>query len=279
MPELPEIETLRHDLEREVGGKRIKEVELAGAKVVGRHPTRKHFISRVEGAKVQSVRRRGSILLLPLDNDETIVIDLSSGGHLRRQSSREAVDPHTQATFTFTQGGQLRLVDPSGGKAQMFVATAEELAEAMPELDELGRDPLAEPISWLTFGELLRSAKQRVKSFLTDPRMLAGVGAVYSDEILYDSGLRGDRWTTELSAQEVRRLYRAVVETMHEAVKHRGVTLRGDGFVDLAGRPGGYTEYLNVYDREGQACRRCRAVIVKRKMGGAVSFMCDQCQV
>jgi formamidopyrimidine-DNA glycosylase len=279
MPELPEIETLRHDLEREVAGKRIKTVELSSAKIVSRHANRKQFITKVEGAKVNSAKRRGDLVLLALDNDHTIVVDLTTSGYLRRTPTKNATEPHTLGVFTFTQHGQLRLIDPADGQAQMFVGTAEEVAEQFPGLNNLGRDPLNEPMSWLTFGELLRANRLRLKAFLTDSSVLAGIGPMYSDEILFEAGLRPDRWSNELSSQEVRRLYRAVVETMHEAVKHRGVTLGPDGFHDLAGRAGGFGEYLNVYDREGEACPRCRAVVVKRRIGGKATFMCEQCQV
>jgi formamidopyrimidine-DNA glycosylase len=131
----------------------------------------------------------------------------------------------------------------------------------------------------VTFGELLHRNKLKLKNFLTDQTVVAGLGPVYSDEILYEAGLRPDRMSNELSSQEIRRLYRAVVEMMHEGMKHRGVTLDDDGFLDLAGKPGGFTELLNVYGRDGLACRRCRAVISKRKMAGTTVYLCEQCQV
>lgn len=279
MPELPEIETLRHDLEREVGGKRIRSVELHSAKVVHHHANRKQFIGLVEGAKFKAVRRKAGVLLIPLDNDYVLVIDLRNGGRLRRASAREAMEPKTQAVFTFTQGGHLRLIDPADGAAQMAVVPVDEVDTAFPELAELGVDPVAEPISWVVFGDLLRAHHLKLKQFLTDQTIVAGLGPVYSDEILYEAGLRPDRWSNELSAQEVRRLYRAVVEAMHEGIKHRGVTLGDDGFTDLAGRPGGFTDMLHVYRRDGLACLRCRSVISKKKMAGTTVYMCLECQV
>lgn len=279
MTELPEIETLRHDLEREVGGKRVKSVELNSAKVVSRHANRKQFASHLEGAKLTAVKRRGALLFIPLDTDETLVVDLRAGGRLRRASTREAVEPKTQAVISFTQGGQLRLIDPSDGAAQMFIVASDTLDDALPELASLGVDPVAEPISWVAFGELLRSHRLKLKSFLTDQTIIAGLGSVYSDEILYEAGLRPDRVSNQLSAQEIRRLYRAVVETMHEGMKHRGVTIGDDGFTDLTGKRGGFTDLLNVYGRDGQACRRCRSAVVKKRMAGTVTYLCQQCQV
>ena len=109
--------------------------------------------------------------------------------------------------------------------------------------------------------------------------MIAGIGPVYADEILHASGLRPDREVSSLSTQEIRRLYRSLVETMHEAAKHRGVTLADKVFTDLTGKPGGWTDELKVYERDGQACRRCRSVVVKVRAGNKTVYMCPDCQV
>ena len=98
-----------------------------------------------------------------------------------------------------------------------------------------------------------------------DPEVVAGIGPIYSDEILWEAGLRHDRTSDSLSSQEIRRLFRALVETLHEAVKHRGTTIDEHPFVDLYGKPGDYQDELKVYAREGEPCRRCRAPIVKAR--------------
>jgi formamidopyrimidine-DNA glycosylase len=102
---------------------------------------------------------------------------------------------------------------------------------------------------------------------------------MYSDEILFHSGLRYDRVTTSLSAQEIRRLYRAVVETIHEAVKYGGTTLGEDGWVGLTGKPGEYQEYLAVYKRDGEMSPRARGPIVKARFGSGYTYFCEQTQV
>ncbi len=279
MAELPEIETLRHDLEREFAGKRIKAVELTGMKCVARHQNRKQVASRLEGAKVSAVRRQGLLLICKLDTDDLLVIDAREAGHLMRSPAKDALEPHTQAVITFTQGPQLRVVDPTDGGLQLFVVEAERLTEEVPELEQLGLDPVTSPISWLSFADLVRRNKVKLKTLLTDPTVLVGIGAVYSDEILWDAGLRADRLSDELSTQEMRRLNRSVVETMHDAIKHRGTTLGDEGWKDLSGKPGGYQEYLDAYQRDGQACRRCRGTITKRKYGSRFTWSCEDCQV
>ena len=112
-----------------------------------------------------------------------------------------------------------------------------------------------------------------------DPEVVAGIGPIYSDEILWEAGLRYDRISSELSSQEIRRLFRALVETLHEAVKHRGTTVDDCPFVDLYGKPGDYQGELKVYGREGEPCRRCRAPIAKARFANRPLYYCDACQV
>lgn len=279
MAELPEIETLRHDLEREVAGKRIKTVEFTGMKALSHYQNRKQVAARLDGTKVASVKRRGLLLLFKLDSGELLVVSPGESGQLRRAAAKDPVVPHTQAVVTFTQGGQLRVIDPSDGGLQIYVVPADQLEEEFPELATYGPDPVDEPMSWLAFADLLRKHDLKLKAFLTDPTVILGIGPVYSDEILWDAGLRADRLSNALSSQEIRRLYRSVVETMHDAMKHRGTSIGGTPWTDLAGRPGGFQDLLNAYGRDGQACKRCRGVIGKKKVGNKVTYCCDDCQV
>ncbi len=279
MAELPEIETLRHDLEREVAGKRIKTVELAGMKSLNFHQNRKQVISRLEGTKIGGVRRRGLHLIFRLDSGDVFVVNAAAAGHIRRAATKEETEPKTQAVITFTQGGQLRIVDPTEGGLQMLVTEADEIETAIPALAAEGPDPVSQPMSWVRFADTLRQTSTKLKTLLMDPTVIAGIGTMYSDEILWDAGLRADRVSNALSTQEERRLYRSIVEMMHDAIKHRGTTLGEDGFTDLAGKPGGFQIYLNAYERAGQACKRCRGTITKRKVAGKVNFACEDCQV
>ena len=277
MPELPEVETIRRGLEREVVGKRIKTVEVHGTRTV-RRQTKKQLISRLEGVKITGVDRRGKYLVLKLDSAELLVIHLRMSGQLLRATPKDPVIKHTHVVISFTQGGQLRFVDPRTF-GEVFVTVKDELTSAIPELADLGMDPLDEPISWVTFGQRLLARTTKLKQLLMDQSFIAGIGNIYSDEILWEAGLRHDRTPQTLSSMEVRRLYRAVVEVLHEAVKHRGSTLGDQQYVDLHGKPGEYQTMHQVYDREGQACRRCRAVITKAKVAGRSSYFCPACQV
>ena len=278
MPELPEVETIRRDLEREVVGKRIKSVEVSGNRSIRRHPSKKHFIARLDGAKITGVDRKGKYLLVRLDNGEVLVVHLGMSGQLLRATAREPVVKHTHVVITFTQQGQLRYVDPRTF-GELFVTAPENLEDEVPELADLGFDPVEEPMSWTAFGEALVHRKGKLKTVLMDQRFIAGIGNIYSDEILFAAGLRHDRATETLSTQEIRRLYRALVETLHDAIKHRGSSLADEQYRDLFGEVGEFQLQHKVYAREGEACRRCRAAIVRSKFQGRSTFYCEHCQV
>jgi len=162
----------------------------------------------------------------------------------------------------------------------MFVTTPDELDALVPELATLGIDPVEEPMSWQTFGHLLMRHQMKLKAFLMDQSILAGLGNIYSDEILFAAGLRYDRQSDSLSTQEMRRLYRSLVETLHDAIKYGGSTLADKQYVDLNGKAGEFQEHHKVYDHEKEPCRRCRRnLIQKAKFQGRSTFYCDVCQV
>jgi len=279
MPELPEVETIRRDLEKEIVGRRIKSVEVKGRRSIRRHKTGAEFRSRLEGRKVTAVRRGGKYLLIDLDDGDVLVVHLGMSGQLlRAKSAKDPLERHTHVVITFTQGGQLRFVDPRTF-GELFVTKADELSSAVPELTHLGFDPLEDVMSWDRFGMMLAGRHANLKSLLMDQKFVAGIGNIYSDEILFAAGLRYDRQSDSLSAQEVRRLYRAMIETLSEAVKMRGSSLADEQYRDLYGEVGEYQGQHQVYDRDGRPCRRCRNRVVKVKFNGRSAYLCEHCQI
>jgi formamidopyrimidine-DNA glycosylase len=280
VPELPEVETLRLDLDKEVGGRKVKAVEVRAAKVVRRHRNRKEFAGRLVGRKLGAATRLGNLLLLGLDGaPETaaLVVDLGPGGRLLKQRSAAPVDRQTDAVVTFTIGGDLRALD-LGEEGELFLAGQAEL----DELDERWHgviDPLADALAWQALGTGLGSRQERLRTLLTDPGFVAGIGPVYADEILWAGGLRWDRESDGLSAQEVRRLHRAIQEVVQEAVRLRGVSVGDTPWLDLQGNKGEFGPQLSVYQREGQPCRRCRTPLVSERIKrGAITYYCPKCQ-
>jgi formamidopyrimidine-DNA glycosylase len=279
MPELPEVEVMRRDLEREVVGKKIKAVEVTGTRSVRRHKNRKEFATILTGRKITAVQRRGKYLVMKLDGTDALIVHLGMSGQLlRAKTAREKAPKHTHVAITFTQGGLLRFVDPRTF-GEMFVAPYDEIDQQVDELAHLGLDPLETALSWDLFGRMLAEKKTKLKPLLMDQKFIAGIGNVYSDEILFEAGLKWERQSDSLSQQEVRRLYRAITETLNGAVKYRGSSLADEQYVDLFGKPGEYQEHHQVYGREGLACVRCRRPIQRARYSNRSTFYCDACQV
>jgi formamidopyrimidine-DNA glycosylase len=278
VPELPEVETIRRDLDREFVGRRVKSVEVNGQRSVRRHNSDKEFVARLEGRKVDAVHRKGKYLLIRLDDGDVLVAHLGMSGQLLRANQKDPLDKHTHVVITFNQGGQLRFVDPRTF-GELFVTAPDHLEDELPELAHLGFDPLDQVMSWTHFGDLLQLRRTKLKALMMDQRFIAGIGNLYADEILFAAGLRYDRSSDTLSAQEVRRLYRAIIETLQDAIKHRGSSLADEQYRDLFGDIGAFQSQHQVYDREGQPCRRCRTLIVRVKANGRATFLCPHCQV
>jgi formamidopyrimidine-DNA glycosylase len=278
--ELPEVEVMRRDLEKEVVGRRVKTAEVRPSKnamrVIRRHGKRKEFTSRIEGRKISKVERHGKYILMELDDGDVLVAHFGMSGQFVRGNKRMPVAPHTHIVMTFTQGGDLRFIDPRTF-GELFITTQDELGK-VKELNHIAIDPLDQVFTWPTFQMKLAEKAAKMKSLLMDQKFISGLGNIYSDEVLFAAGLRYDRMSDTLSSQEVRRLYRAIQETLQDAIRYRGTTLEDDAYVDLNGEPGGFQAELKVYGRAGQPCRRCRTPIESVKIGGRSAYYCPQCQ-
>jgi DNA-formamidopyrimidine glycosylase len=141
MPELPEVETIRRDLEKEVQGKRIKSVDVSGLRSIRRHTNKKQFTSRLEGKKIESVGRRGKNLMVDL-GDDLLVVHLGMSGQLLKAAPKDPAIKHTHVVFNLSPGGQLRYVD-TRTFGELYVVSKAAMAEEAPELTELGFDPVA----------------------------------------------------------------------------------------------------------------------------------------
>ena len=278
--ELPEVEVMRRDLEKEVVGRRIKDVDVRpqrnAMRVIRRHARRKEFADRLVGRKIIKVDRRGKYVLLYLEGGDVLVVHFGMSGQFVRGTKRQPLQPHTHVVMEFAQGGDLRFVDPRTF-GEMFVTSVDELGK-VKELEHIAIDPLEDTFTWQEFSAELARRATKLKPLLMDQKFVSGLGNIYSDEVLFQAGLRHDRTSDSLSSQEVRRLYRAMREVLQDAVRFRGTTLDDEAYVDLFGKPGEFQHELKVYGRRGQPCRRCRTPIDSVKIGGRNSYFCPQCQ-
>ncbi|MGZ8602158.1 MAG: Fpg/Nei family DNA glycosylase, partial [Actinomycetota bacterium] len=181
--ELPEVEVMRRDLEKDVVGLRIKGAEVKSSKnamrVIRRHKTRKDFTSRLVGRKIAKVERRGKYILMTLDSGDVLIVHFGMSGQFHRGTGRVAMPPHTHVVLTFQQRGDLRYVDPRTF-GEMFVTGADDLGK-VKELQHLAIDPLDQVFTWPTFQFLLADRASKMKQLLMDQKFISGLGNIYSD--------------------------------------------------------------------------------------------------
>ena len=273
MPELPEVETIRRDLVPVVVGKRIVEVEATGARTVRRRGA-EELVARVEGRVITGLTRLGKYLQLGLDGGDVVVVHLGMSGQLLLvQAAAEARPRHTHVVLTLDDGCELRFVDPRTF-GEVFVTGA-----GVPELAHVGIDALEGVRSAAHLGEVLRARRSMLKPLLMGQRSVAGLGNIYTDEVLFAAGVRHDRRSDTLSSVEVDRLHAAMTAILCRAIEHRGSSLSDLQYRDAGGRVGGFQSLLQVYDRAGQPCSRCGEPIARDKSAGRSTFHCPRCQV
>ena len=282
MPELPEVEVVRQGLVREVAGREVTSVAVTGVRTVRRQPA-EALTDRLRGARLGEAGRIGKFLLMPLDDGrDTLVIHLRMSGQLLLTPPEWPLAKHTHAVLGLSDGRQLRFVDPRTF-GELFVTPSPPgspgASPGLPAaLAHLGPDPLSPGWSAAVLGRRLAGRTARLKLLLMDQRFVAGIGNIYSDEALFEAGLRFDRPAGSLSVDEVGRLHQAVRTTLRDAVAHRGSSLRDAQYVDLFGAPGEYQHRHRVYGREGEPCPRCGGPVRRISLRGRSTFLCEACQ-
>ena len=276
---LPEAEIVRRDLDRDLVGKKIKDVDVSVAKVVKRSGNRTTIANALIGVKLTSLERIGTHLVFGLDSDDLLVLALSHTTSVRRNANEDKVEDDTVFTITFTQTGQLRLIDPKETVEVFLVPADQPLEDTVPEIADFGMDPLAKPMAWTDFGRRILRLDGKLKTILCDDSVIVGLGDIYSDEILFEASLRYDRTGSSLNTQEVRRFFRSVVRVLNDAVKYRGTTIDAAPFVDPAGNPGNFQDHLQVFGKHGGLSPRSRQPLVRSKFAGRWTYYCDQSQV
>jgi formamidopyrimidine-DNA glycosylase len=277
VPELPEVETLRRGVDAEMTGRSVTEVTATGARTFRRHGAPDDFVARLRGRRLAVTARRGKYLLLHLDSGDVVVVHMGMSGQLLAADAGTPVGKHTHAVVTFDTDQQLRFVDPRTF-GEVFITTADGPGAVVPELAHLGPEPLDEAMTPSVLAGVLRRRRTKLKPLLMEQQWIVGIGNMYADEILWTARLRPDRPADELTGGEARRLHRAMLAVLHDAITHRGSSLADEQYRDLYGRVGAYQALHNVYARAGLPCPRCATPIVRVRAYGRSTWTCPRCQ-
>lgn len=271
MPEIPEIETIRRQLERYIVGKLITRVEVLREKTFN-VPT-DEVIEALLDATVTQVLRRGKILVLQFDRPISLVFHFMLEGYLKFLYPDEEMDKNYQLMLRFSTGEHLYFCKMYLG--YIHVENTTEIT-SIPEIAELGPDPLAREYTYAMFHTQISSRKKMVKPLLMDQDFLAGIGNTYSNEGLFLAGILPDRKANQLQPIETERLYYSLRDVMEHSI-----ALGGVNDVPIASDDqltGGFIPELRVSYREGEPCYVCGTPIAFEKVNGRNAFFCRVCQ-
>lgn len=270
MPELPEAETICRSLKPKIKGRIIREIRLLFPPPL--KDTSEEALAEWKGAKIINIRRRGKMIILDNHRQASMLIHLKMTGQLFLVSALEPVDKHTRLILSFDGNQQIRFRDPRKfGYIKIFKTSEEDKIEP---LKDLGPEPLN--LSLTNFIQLFRHSKGKIKPLLLRQNFIAGLGNIYSDEILYRSRINPERLASSLTQKELEKLYSAMIKILNLAIKYRGTSVRD--YRDGQGETGEFQRHLQVYGREGKPCRRCHCIIVRKKIAGRSSYFCPTCQ-
>ncbi|MEW9676196.1 bifunctional DNA-formamidopyrimidine glycosylase/DNA-(apurinic or apyrimidinic site) lyase [Lentibacillus sp. L22] len=267
MPELPEMETYKTLLTQQIVGKKITEVIVNRNKSINMDSD--EFIQKVLNQKVEAIERRAKYLLFHLENGSCLLLHLMLGGFMFYGKEEERPDRTVQVQLTFGDK-HLYFIGLRLGYLHLYSPEVE------GKLKDIGPEPLDVNFSLDTFIEALQQRRGKLKTTLVDQEFLAGVGNRYSDEIAWHAHVLPERHVNDLNDQERNRLFQSIRFILQRAIQYGGY-MEQPLFKDDT-LTGGYVDNTYVYNREGEACKRCSTPIVKDKISSRKTFFCPICQ-
>ncbi|MDP3964210.1 MAG: DNA-formamidopyrimidine glycosylase [bacterium] len=288
MPELPEVETVVNDLRPYLVGRRITKAIVLLPKMV--QGSSKRFIAAVKSKNILGLSRRAKILLFRLSRGWTLVMHLKmtgqlvlqfpdgslrSGGHMIPGGTEKLPNRFSHIIFHFDNGSVLYFNDlRQFGYVRLI--PDQEMAEFILK-KKIGPEPSDAAFSPDSFfSSLKRRSRSSIKSILLDQSVVAGLGNIYVDEVLFCAKVKPTRLAGGLTQKEKLLIFQSIPKVIQQAIAARGTTRRYDD--SGASVSGGMNKHLKVYGRENQPCRRCGTVIRRVKQGGRSSHFCPVCQ-
>lgn len=307
MPELPEVHTIACELDRKLKNRRIESVVVITPKIIGIGPavlsparktppsTVNRFKRLLKGQRFLSVKRRAKLLIFDLSGPWSILCHLKmtgqlifedrvlrkkTGGRYRLVNTPKAPliqhpSKYTHVIFNFTDGSRLYFNDIR--KFGYLKLVYDDEINNVKELQEFGPEPLDKKFTFLCFSTAVKKHRARkIKEVLMDQKVVAGIGNIYSDEILFHARVRPTRTVASLDKQELEGIYKAIKRVLLQGIKTKGSSV-GD-FIRTDGSWGQMGKYHFVYGRSRLPCKRCGVVIKSVKLHGRTGSFCPQCQ-
>ncbi len=265
MPELPEVETIKRDLEKVILGKKITEVCVHNPLVI-REPTVEEFKKGLAGATIRNILRKAKVLILELSNGKSLVIHLKMTGQLVYPGDGKKA----RVSFHLFDGKALDFND------QRLFAELRLMEDwrSLKFIRGLGPEPF--DLTLEQFKEMLLKKKTKIKPLLMDQTFISGIGNLYAAESLFRAKIHPARAALSLSAKEKELLFKEIKEVLSEAIRYGGSSV--DDYVRLSGNPGAYVAHHKAYGRQGKPCLVCKTAIERIDLGGRGTYFCPKCQ-
>jgi len=267
---MPEVETIRRDLEAKIGGKVILAINFLDPHYFS-FPTEtvKNYL---RGKYFEEYLRKGKYIIMKI-SPGYLIVHLGMTGLFRYYPERlSSPVPSTRMLLVFRDGSELHYQD----KRKFGHVWWSRDYSVHPPIEKLGPEPLSPEFSLNWFKKSLAEKAAKIKPLLMDQSFLSGLGNIYTCEVLFRAGIHPARKAGSLSEEEISRLFRQINEVIKEAIKCRGSSI--DTYCDLAGEKGTYEKKLLVYGRENKPCLRCKTGIKMIRLSGRGTYFCPLCQ-
>jgi len=270
MPELPEVETIANGLRQgsfespSILGRTILRADLLWARTLA-EPTPDIFLKRIQGQKIETIGRRGKFLQMGLSQD-WLLYHLRMSGDLLVEAQPAVTAPHHRLILILDEGLQLAFNDTRKFGRVWLVRDPETVTGS------LGPEPLDPAFTPEKFYQRLQKSKRQIKPLLLDQAFLAGLGNIYTDEALYLSRLHPLTPADRIQAERASELLENIRRVLQAGIRHHGSS------IDWVYRGGDFQNYFNVYQRTGQACRRCGTPVERIVVGQRGTHFCPSCQ-
>lgn len=277
MPELPEVETIKKQLEKTLINKKVASIEIYLPKLI-QGASLSIFKQKIEGAIIENIQRRAKILIIDLSNKLSLFIHLKMTGQLiyHKTYNTKQKTKYTHIIYHFTDKSVLLHNDVRQFGYVKLINT-DKVNALLENKEKLGPEPLDKNFTFEKFKHLLQIRKMtKIKTLLMDQKFIAGIGNIYSDEILFFAKVKPTHPVSALKQDEIKKIYQGIKKILLEAIKLRGSSV--ENYLDASGKSGEYAQKLKVYGREGQLCLKCKAKIERLKIAGRSAHFCPKCQ-
>lgn len=273
MPELPEVETIKRIIKPQITGRKILSVEVRNVQVIA-YPDADTFTELLTGQTISGMSRRGKFLSIDFENKDRLFLHLRMTGQLLVVSAGYEIEKHTHLIMNLSGGEQIRYIDIRRFGRFWYIKQGEDIS--ITGIDKLGLEPSSKKLTAKYLKERLAKRKKPVKTVLHDQSIVAGIGNIYSDEILYSAHIYPERKCCELTEEEWQRLAETIPEIISWGVRKNKMT--PEQYLEGMGKEYRNTPHLRVYGHAGQPCPECGSVLKKIMVGGRSSTFCPKCQ-